>query len=70
MITFYCVLALLPHTLSNKIPENLLTFLDVHVSYHLVFPCTDALGATLAAHLDKPRVYLGCMKSGEVFSEL
>jgi hypothetical protein len=27
------------------------------------------LGATLAAHLDKPRVYIGCMKSGEVFSE-
>lgn len=29
----------------------------------------DALGATLATHLDKPRVYMGCMKSGEVFSE-
>ncbi|KAK2983634.1 hypothetical protein RJ640_023168 [Escallonia rubra] len=29
----------------------------------------DALGNTLAAHLDKPRVYIGCMKSGEVFSE-
>ncbi|WCJ36776.1 Galactosyltransferase family protein [Euphorbia peplus] len=29
----------------------------------------DALGSTLAAHLDKPRVYIGCMKSGEVFSE-
>ncbi|XWS49982.1 hypothetical protein CRYUN_Cryun12cG0049400 [Craigia yunnanensis] len=29
----------------------------------------DALGATLSAHLDKPRVYMGCMKSGEVFSE-
>ncbi|KAJ7965407.1 Hexosyltransferase [Quillaja saponaria] len=29
----------------------------------------DALGATLATHLDKPRVYIGCMKSGEVFSE-
>ncbi|RVW43215.1 Hydroxyproline O-galactosyltransferase HPGT1 [Vitis vinifera] len=27
------------------------------------------LGATLATHLDKPRVYIGCMKSGEVFSE-
>ncbi|KAJ4705898.1 Hexosyltransferase [Melia azedarach] len=29
----------------------------------------DALGATLATHLDKPRVYIGCMKSGEVFSQ-
>ncbi|WVZ18659.1 hypothetical protein V8G54_005981 [Vigna mungo] len=35
-----------------------------------VYVNIDALGATLAAHLDKPRVYLGCMKSGEVFSEL
>ena len=33
------------------------------------FSCTDALGTTLATHLDKPRVYIGCMKSGEVFSE-
>ncbi|GER46691.1 galactosyltransferase family protein [Striga asiatica] len=30
----------------------------------------DALQNTLAAHLDKPHVYIGCMKSGEVFSEL
>uniref|UniRef100_A0A6V7QWL0 Hexosyltransferase n=1 Tax=Ananas comosus var. bracteatus TaxID=296719 RepID=A0A6V7QWL0_ANACO len=30
---------------------------------------TDALGAMLATHWDKPRVYIGCMKSGEVFSE-
>lgn len=29
----------------------------------------DALGNTLATYLDKPRVYIGCMKSGEVFSE-
>ncbi|XP_077229130.1 galactosyltransferase family protein [Tasmannia lanceolata] len=29
----------------------------------------DALGAMLATHWDKPRVYIGCMKSGEVFSE-
>ncbi|XP_068659845.1 hydroxyproline O-galactosyltransferase HPGT1-like [Aristolochia californica] len=29
----------------------------------------DALGTMLANHWDKPRVYLGCMKSGEVFSE-
>lgn len=34
-----------------------------------VYVNIDALGATLSAHLDKPRVYLGCMKSGEVFSE-
>ncbi|XP_031249042.1 hydroxyproline O-galactosyltransferase HPGT1 [Pistacia vera] len=30
----------------------------------------DALGATLATYVDKPRAYIGCMKSGEVFSEL
>ncbi|XP_044468417.1 hydroxyproline O-galactosyltransferase HPGT1 [Mangifera indica] len=29
----------------------------------------DALGATLATYVDKPRAYIGCMKSGEVFSE-
>ncbi|GLT78141.1 hypothetical protein SLA2020_496870 [Shorea laevis] len=29
-----------------------------------------ALGAALSTYLDKPRVYIGCMKSGEVFSEL
>ncbi|KAK6274707.1 hypothetical protein POUND7_004416 [Theobroma cacao] len=34
-----------------------------------VYVNIDALGATLSAHMDKPRVYLGCMKSGEVFSE-
>ncbi|KAI3458057.1 hypothetical protein Pfo_014720 [Paulownia fortunei] len=34
-----------------------------------VYVNVDALGNTLAAHLDKPRVYIGCMKSGEVFSE-
>ncbi|KAF5743483.1 putative beta-1 3-galactosyltransferase 11 [Tripterygium wilfordii] len=28
----------------------------------------DTLGATLATHLENPRVYVGCMKSGEVFS--
>ncbi|KAG6788250.1 hypothetical protein POTOM_004309 [Populus tomentosa] len=31
--------------------------------------CTDALGATLSTHLDKPGAYIGCLKSGEVFSE-
>ncbi|KAI4326860.1 hypothetical protein L6164_019385 [Bauhinia variegata] len=34
-----------------------------------VYVNLDALGAVLASHLDKPRVYIGCMKSGEVFSE-
>ncbi|XP_052624708.1 hydroxyproline O-galactosyltransferase HPGT1 [Lactuca sativa] len=34
-----------------------------------VYVNIDALGSTLAAHIDKPRVYIGCMKSGEVFSE-
>lgn len=29
----------------------------------------DALGTVLANQLDKPRVYIGCMKSGEVFTE-
>lgn len=31
--------------------------------------CADALGNTLAGYADKPRVYIGCMKSGKVFSE-
>ncbi|KAL6127625.1 hypothetical protein ACLB2K_070988 [Fragaria x ananassa] len=34
-----------------------------------VYVNIDVLGATLATHLDKPRIYIGCMKSGEVFSE-
>ncbi|KAJ7945005.1 Hexosyltransferase [Quillaja saponaria] len=34
-----------------------------------VYVNVDALGAVLATHLDKPRVYIGCMKSGKVFSE-
>ncbi|XP_027362608.1 hydroxyproline O-galactosyltransferase HPGT1-like isoform X2 [Abrus precatorius] len=34
-----------------------------------VYVNIDALGATLTTHLDKPRVYIGCMKSGKVFSE-
>ncbi|KAM7467738.1 hypothetical protein LguiB_015300 [Lonicera macranthoides] len=34
-----------------------------------VYVNIDILGNTLAAHLDKPRLYIGCMKSGEVFSE-
>lgn len=34
-----------------------------------VYVNIDAMGATLSTHLDKPRVYIGCMKSGEVFSE-
>ncbi|XP_037495354.1 hydroxyproline O-galactosyltransferase HPGT1 [Jatropha curcas] len=34
-----------------------------------VYVNIDALGTTLANHLDKPRVYIGCMKSGEVFFE-
>ncbi|ONI07329.1 hypothetical protein PRUPE_5G113400 [Prunus persica] len=35
-----------------------------------VYVNIDVLGATLTAYLNKPRVYIGCMKSGEVFSEL
>ncbi|KAL0299632.1 UNVERIFIED_CONTAM: Hydroxyproline O-galactosyltransferase HPGT1 [Sesamum radiatum] len=34
-----------------------------------VYVNVDALTNVLTAHLDKPRVYIGCMKSGEVFSE-
>ncbi|KAL3834275.1 hypothetical protein ACJIZ3_009011 [Penstemon smallii] len=34
-----------------------------------VYVNVDALVNTLAAHSGKPRVYIGCMKSGEVFSE-
>ncbi|KAJ7299214.1 hypothetical protein O6H91_16G022000 [Diphasiastrum complanatum] len=34
-----------------------------------VFVNVDKLGEMLATHWDKPRVYVGCMKSGEVFSD-
>ncbi|MED6203555.1 hypothetical protein PIB30_000642 [Stylosanthes scabra] len=34
-----------------------------------VYVNVDALGGVLTSHLDKPRVYIGCMKSGEVFSD-
>ncbi|KAH1115512.1 hypothetical protein J1N35_008890 [Gossypium stocksii] len=34
-----------------------------------VYVNIDALGAKLSAHLDTPRIYMGCMKSGEVFSD-
>ncbi|KAK8703345.1 hypothetical protein V6N13_021664 [Hibiscus sabdariffa] len=34
-----------------------------------VYVNIDALGAAVTSHLNKPRVYIGCMKSGEVFSE-
>ncbi|XP_044484395.1 hydroxyproline O-galactosyltransferase HPGT1-like isoform X2 [Mangifera indica] len=34
-----------------------------------VYVNIDALGTMLSLHLGKPRVYIGCMKSGEVFSE-
>ncbi|RDX69743.1 Hydroxyproline O-galactosyltransferase HPGT1, partial [Mucuna pruriens] len=37
---------------------------DDHVYVNL-----DALGGVLTSHLDKPRVYIGCMKSGQVVSE-
>ncbi|XP_020264970.1 hydroxyproline O-galactosyltransferase HPGT1 [Asparagus officinalis] len=35
-----------------------------------VYVNIDGLGAMLATYWDKPRVYIGCMKSGEVFSEM
>lgn len=34
-----------------------------------VYVNIDPLANVLATHMDKPRVYIGCMKSGEVFSE-
>ncbi|KAG1346488.1 hydroxyproline O-galactosyltransferase HPGT1 [Cocos nucifera] len=34
-----------------------------------VYVNIDALGAMLATNWNKPRVYMGCMKSGEVFSQ-
>lgn len=38
-------------------------------TWKLALFSTDALGSVLASHLDKPRVYIGCMKSGEVYSQ-
>ncbi|KAH0643275.1 hypothetical protein KY290_034873 [Solanum tuberosum] len=34
-----------------------------------VYVNLDAIGAVLTSYLDKPRAYIGCMKSGEVFSQ-
>nr|KYP67392.1 putative beta-1,3-galactosyltransferase 11 [Cajanus cajan] len=34
-----------------------------------VYVNLDALGGVLTSHLDKPRVYIGCMRSGKVVSE-
>ncbi|EFJ26300.1 glycosyltransferase-like protein [Selaginella moellendorffii] len=34
-----------------------------------VYVNIDKLGEMLAQHWDKPRIYIGCMKSGEVFSD-
>ncbi|KAL2902808.1 Hydroxyproline O-galactosyltransferase HPGT1 [Bienertia sinuspersici] len=34
-----------------------------------VYVKIDGLAAILSAYLDKPRIYIGCMRSGEVFSE-
>ncbi|XP_055821644.1 hydroxyproline O-galactosyltransferase HPGT1-like [Solanum dulcamara] len=34
-----------------------------------VYVNLDAIGAVLTSYLDKPRVYIGCMKSGEVFAQ-
>lgn len=35
-----------------------------------VYVNIDGFGAVLSTYWDNPRVYIGCMKSGEVFSEL
>ncbi|RYR43184.1 hypothetical protein Ahy_A08g039616 isoform A [Arachis hypogaea] len=45
---------------------------DVHVniaSYSLFTPFSATLGETLVRHRSKPRVYIGCMKSGPVLSQ-
>lgn len=34
-----------------------------------VYVNLDAFGGVITSHLEKPRVYIGCMKSGEVFSD-
>lgn len=41
------------------------------LSVTLDAPCssTDELGSMLATHAAKPNVYVGCMKSGEIFTE-
>lgn len=35
----------------------------------IVIGYTDALGAILSNHVNEPRAYIGCMKSGGVFSK-
>lgn len=40
--------------------------------FYFLFSCapsTGTLGATLARHRSKPRVYIGCMKSGPVLTQ-
>lgn len=47
-----------------------LFFLKRNQALICMFFChADVLAAVLSANLDKPRIYMGCMKSGEVFSE-
>ncbi|OMO58611.1 Glycosyl transferase, family 31 [Corchorus olitorius] len=48
---------------------RIFSFIFVSQQNHVEAPEEHSLGATLSANLDKPRVYMGCMKSGEVFAE-
>lgn len=65
---FPCIGLIIPKKITQERKHfqsiyRLMTSLSYTLSY------TDSLGAMLSAHVDKPRVYLGCMKSGEVFSD-
>lgn len=65
---YFLVCPSLPYLI--KFQRGCFKFSDGYMSCNLIDSSfADALGATLANHLDKPRLYIGCMKSGEVFSE-
>jgi hypothetical protein len=42
---------------------------ELYLTWKKILAFADTLSAMLKTHWDKPRVYIGCMKSGEVFSE-
>jgi hypothetical protein len=46
-------------------------FMELRLLVLCLWGCgADKLGTMLASHLKKPRVYVGCMKSGEVVSDV
>lgn len=63
------------HVNIGKLHKNLLAVKDsvssfpILISFFFVGISTATLGETLVRHRKKPRVYIGCMKSGPVLSQ-